>query len=185
MRFVKHNRVFALIAAVMLSLGIVLVPSVTAEAAGTTLTVELHLSGGRVAYVDVAEQQILDVRVAGEAETIRVQWVDPSYVEVTFPGLPTARLQVPSGMSGSDSGSGQGSSDTQRQLPMPNRSNSAQEQIKTLTDQLNDAKANPTTFTINKATVKASDIPTKSTTVILGPKVTKINSKAFAKSKVE
>ena len=52
-----------------------------------------------------------------------------------------------------------------------------------MTDQLNDAKANPTTFTINKATVKASDIPTKSTTVILGPKVTKINSKAFAKSK--
>ena len=58
-----------------------------------------------------------------------------------------------------------------------------QENVTSLAKELEAAKAANTTATINKATVKASDIPASAKTVILGAKVAKINAKAFAKSK--
>ena len=92
-----HRRLFAVIAAFLVSFGILLATPVTAQAAGRTATVELRAGGVSIGMVTISEAQSLDITVPGQP-MIRMQWMDPSYIEIIVPGQDTVRLTIPGSM---------------------------------------------------------------------------------------
>ncbi len=92
----KRCRLFAVLAALLLSAGLLFSSPLTAQAAGRSAVVDLTYNGQVIASVTISEQEVINVTVPGYP-TIQVQWTDPSVIRVLVPGQEVIELQVPDG----------------------------------------------------------------------------------------